>query len=377
MEAVPEVGEGIRGMASTDPWGDLRALRSGRPGFAASNPERGDVFDAAVEQCEQLLRGAARLGYASRPLSLFYGLSQAGRAITAAWSPPQFGPQYSWRLAGHGITAASLDRDPDALAIHDRGKPLPGTSSRPLPSFTTVARSLGSGSLQQPVKFVDLWAYLPEAADRPAPGDDNRWGPLRLEPGTQISDAPYHLQALGIWSHNWPNEQLSEWIKQGTTLNDHVAMALAARYPDAPHAAVKGLEVPFQTDWLGTRGSVLFNVELGRATDAIGQHLFYDTMGTRYRGAQYWFPTLGGQRLHPLIVWWAVLYTLSMLARYEPQRWAEMIRVNTSPWAVPLEHLLNTAVGALPEVIFAALSAPPVVEHDHPLPGGVVHLASD
>jgi hypothetical protein len=98
---------------------------------------------------------------------------------------------------------------------------------------------------------------------------------------------------------------------------------------------------------------VLFNVDLGRATDTMGQRWFYDTMGTKYRSAQYWFPTVGGQCLHPLIVWWAVLYTLSMLARYEPQRWADMIRVNTSPWAVPLEHLLNAALDALPEVIFA------------------------
>jgi hypothetical protein len=364
-------------VASTDPWGDLRALRSDRPGFAATDPARGAVFDAAVEQCEQLLRGAATLGYASRPLNLFYGLSQAGRAITAAWSPPQFGSQHSWRLVGHGITATPLDLDPDALAVQDSGKPLPDTSSKPLPSFTAVARTLGSATLQRPAKFVDLWAYLPEAAERPAPGDDTRWGPLRLEPGTQITDQPYHAKVLGIWSHNWPNEQLSQWVKQGMALNDHIAMALAAHYPDAPPPYVKDLEVPFHTGWFGTRAAVLFLVELGGITDTLGQRWFYDTMGTDYRGAQYWFPSVGGQRLHPLIVWWAVLYTLSMLARYEPQCWADMIRVNTSPWAVPLEHLLNTALDALPEVIVAALSAPPVVEHDHPLPGAVVDLTTD
>jgi len=184
-------------MASTDPWGGLRALRSGRPGFAADDPDRGDVFDAALEQCEQLLRGAADLGYASRPLNLFYGLSQAGRAITAAWSPPQFGPQNSWRLAGHGITAAPLDRDPHELTVHATGKVLPNAGPRPLPSFTAVARTLGSHNLQRPVKFVDLWAYLPEAADRPPPGDNNRWGPLRLEPSTQISEAPYTTNRWG------------------------------------------------------------------------------------------------------------------------------------------------------------------------------------
>lgn len=278
--------------------------------------------------------------------------------------------------ARHGITAAPLDGDPAALMVHDAGRALPSTSTKPLPSFTAVARTLGSATLRRPVKFVDLWTYLPEAADRPAPDGDNRWGPLRLQPGTDIS-GPYYLQTLGIWSHNWPNEQLREWVEQGVALNDHVAMALAARYPDAPHPYTKNLEVPFRSDWFGTRGSVMFNVELERVTDSVGQQLFYETMGTEYRGAQYWFPSLGGQRLHPLVVWWALLYTLSMLARYEPQRWANMIRVDASPWAVPLEHLLDAAVDALPEVILAALCAVPTVEHNHPLPGGVVDSGTE
>lgn len=99
-------------MASTDPWGTYALCVPAALDSPPPDPVRGDVFDAAVEQCEQLLRGAATPGYASRPLNLFYGLSQAGRAIAAAWSPPPFGPQNSWRLAGHGITAAALDLVP-------------------------------------------------------------------------------------------------------------------------------------------------------------------------------------------------------------------------------------------------------------------------
>lgn len=135
--------------------------------------------------------------------------------------------------------------------------------------------------------------------------------------------------------------------------------------------------MPFPTNWFGTCGSVLFNVDLGRATDTLGQRWYYSAMGTPYRGAWHGFPTIGGQRLHPLIVWWAVLYTLSMLARYEPERWVDMIRVDTSPRAVPLEHSLNAALDALPEVIFAALDTPPIVEHDHPLPGGIIDVTND
>jgi len=65
-----------------------------------------------------------------------------------------------------------------------------------------------------------------------------------------------------------------------------------------------------------------------------------------------------------------VVHDHDVAVRCRAQRWADMIRVSTSAWAVPLEHLLNAALDALPEVIFAALSTPPVAQHEHSLPGG-------
>ncbi|GHC89791.1 hypothetical protein GCM10007079_35560 [Nocardiopsis terrae] len=74
-----------------------------------------------------------------------------------------------------------------------------------------------------------------------------------------------------------------------------------------------------------------------------------------YLGDRYFFPgpgTPGADRgLHPLMAWWAVLYALSMLARYQPVEWARHIDVNTSESAVPIEELLRAALGILPELI--------------------------
>jgi hypothetical protein len=42
------------------------------------------VYVAALQQAEQLFHAAREAGFASSPLLLFYGLSQAGRAIAAA-----------------------------------------------------------------------------------------------------------------------------------------------------------------------------------------------------------------------------------------------------------------------------------------------------
>lgn len=40
----------------------------------------------------------------------------------------------------------------------------------------------------------------------------------------------------------------------------------------------------------------------------------------KYAGHRYFFPAVAGLpgELHPLMAWWAVLYALSMLARYQP-----------------------------------------------------------
>jgi YaaC-like Protein len=79
-------------------WRGLRALRADLLQLAGKG-ERRKVFSAALEQAEQLFRRAASLGYASRPLNLFYGLSQAGRALSAAHDPQQS----TWRLHAAGL----------------------------------------------------------------------------------------------------------------------------------------------------------------------------------------------------------------------------------------------------------------------------------
>ncbi|WP_420716766.1 YaaC family protein [Streptomyces sp. CoH17] len=57
------------------------------------------------------------------------------------------------------------------------------------------------------------------------------------------------------------------------------------------------------------------------------------------------------QELHPLMAWWAVLYTLSMLARYQPATWVKLISVDDSQHALPIERLLERAISHLPVLI--------------------------
>lgn len=72
-----------------------------------------------------------------------------------------------------------------------------------------------------------------------------------------------------------------------------------------------------------------------------------------YASGRYFLPVLPlmQRELHPLMAWWAVLYTLSVLARYEPSTWVKLISIDDSQHAVPIERPLERAINHLPVVI--------------------------
>jgi hypothetical protein len=55
------------------------------------------------------------------------------------------------------------------------------------------------------------------------------------------------------------------------------------------------------------------------------------------------------------MVWWAVLHTLSMLARYQPAEWASHINIDTSRHAVAIERLLKEAIRVLPKLVLETI----------------------
>jgi hypothetical protein len=329
-----------------------------------------------LEQSEQLLRGAEHLGHATRPLDLFYGLSQAGRAIAAAWSPPQFGSGTSqdraWRLSSHGIRVSDSSLgDPleDIVLCNQVAEPLPAQSHKPLPAFPALARTLGSDSLLQPVAFAELWAALPEATERPAPGARSRWSSLSLE----WDESAY---AIGVWVGPVPAEMIPTWaIGFEDSQSAEVLAALRGHYPrmlrsEDPIVASQHSWAPgLRRVWLQWTSPTSYKAtpERLRGLAAFVRSDFEARLPS-YRGRPWAFPLLREQELHPVVIWWAVLYTMSMLARYEPESWARAIDVNNSDWAVPLEHILDQALPALPEVIYEALAEPPKAKHGFPLP---------
>ena len=79
---------------------------------------------------------------------------------------------------------------------------------------------------------------------------------------------------------------------------------------------------------------------------------------TPYREGDFLIlPTIfpGKAPLHPMMSWWAVLYILSMLARYQPAEWADCIDINRSPFANSIEYLLDEARIAVPDLVLTTL----------------------
>jgi len=55
------------------------------------------------------------------------------------------------------------------------------------------------------------------------------------------------------------------------------------------------------------------------------------------------------------MTWWALLYALSMYARYHPKEWLAALDVDASPVGVTLERVMDRAIGALPQLILSEL----------------------
>jgi hypothetical protein len=77
----------------------------------------------------------------------------------------------------------------------------------------------------------------------------------------------------------------------------------------------------------------------------------------RYHGIHRAYPDLDrcGRPADPFLLWWAVLYVLSRLARYEPRVWDRIISVGQSANTVAVEYLLDEAQVAIPELSIAAI----------------------
>jgi hypothetical protein len=292
------------------------------------------VFGAALEQSQQLFEAAERVTFASRPLLLFYGLSQAGRAIAAASTAASGG---DWRLTGHGIEVPNLMQRP---ALHELT-----VIDKRSGSFIQLAPLLGSDTLPDGATLGQLWATIPDLAASPLES-----GTTEYAPALKLEDAKRTRDNWGGWLAGVPQRFATH------PTEDDIAGFLS------PYPSLAGHR---KADTMRTSQNDEIHqvVKISRAwpIDGNADALDWGKLTQPYLGIddRWVLPAIGGaaQPIHPVLTWWAVLYALSMLARYEPASWTAHLDVDQSQNAVPLEAALGRALDTCPQLILLAIRA--------------------
>lgn len=330
-------------------WQRLRLLRSSPPGLAEKSKARAELVSAALEQCEQLFAAARAVDTAARPLPLFYALSQATRAIAAVCLKRDF------LIRRHGLSW--LDAEPTLDPTHRVIAPEPHSTA----AFARLCAALRSDTLTKPIDVGAVWRALPDLAVPALPVIEKDWLPALF-----VRKAQYQERV----------SRGSEWIElvvgpleEGEDANG--LRSTMARYPSlAAFEPTVQDQDRSQLAWVAL-GHSLRGAVIRAEQERDGGRLSYQINDTAllYQGqsaSRYVIPVFStGDQLPPLALWWALLFALSNLARYEPDMWVRAIDVDRSPWAVPLEDCLNVAIVALPHLILEALLQRTVVAHSY------------
>ena len=324
-----------RRVPTDDAFFAIRASRAQPPGLAANDQQRRLTYGAALDQFDELMAAAAASGPRSRPLPLFYALSQAGRAIVAAHRGS------SWRLQGHGLSVPNLAAQ-EVCDVEVQPAPRPEKGGH-VDSFSGVATASGSAVLARAVPLGELWSSLPGACDFLSV---QRWHrPLLAVPRESTTSPLFDFGRLDVdvvGLHGKGEEQVR------------------AELGNYPLAAGAGLPTP---QGLFVRETTQYGQAVLVRWASEGSD-FWAWQRSRERllpvdpltGWRWLRPEVAGAAVNTLMSWWALLFGLSMLARYEPAGWVRALDLDQPGLAAQLGKLLDRAVEAVPKLVNAALT---------------------
>jgi hypothetical protein len=274
---------------------------------------------------------------ATRPAQLYYALSQAGRAMTAAHAPDP-SPH------GHGLKLGPIEkRDLMRTVVRPDGKG----------EYQIIAGVTGSPELTGEVELGALWVSLPDLVPFLLP-DAGRWPlALRLHTRDFRSGASNDAEASIVFDPPVSPDEVSE------TLASYPAASAAG---DWQLAGPRGVGVIYT----GTSAALHFRWPLSashedeRAEEASD---LFDQIAPQHRlYVNRWLrPGLGPNldQVSPLMTWWVLLFALSILARYEPGDWVRALDLDRSEVAAALHAALDEALTAVPHLVLEALRREP------------------
>ncbi|MEV8311915.1 YaaC family protein [Streptomyces flavidovirens] len=304
-------------------------------------------FSAALQQFEEQMEAARVVTSATRPINLYYGLVQAGLAITAAHTPG------NWSFGKHGLKVVDMQADLADITIRPDGDG----------AFQYAARATGSEQLADTVSFGSLWASLPDLCQFSLKGAVS---PIALELFSEsyaegMENGAGHFRAEIAVNSDLPEQADREsWFR--TTMADYPGMSNARLWGDSGSAFREARKGRFLVE-------VGWPVPHGRpARDISEQEIeaFFDRLAPQYRfeHERYLRPPVGQAQASvpsPLMTWWLLLYTFSMVSRYQPRKWAEVLDLDRSPDAAVVQHALEIALAVLPHLVLEALDKKPLL----------------
>jgi hypothetical protein len=359
-------------------WQDIRALRAAPTGLAQSDKGRRAVFAAALGQAEELAVAAAAVSYAARPLPMFYALSQAGRAISAAHT------QDRYEISGHGLdftqrgkalekTLFGIVAPPEARSektCKHCGEVTSPAGNPPRQAFQVVTEATGSPQLAGPAELGALWAANPDLRAVGTPEGMGEWlrsvdGIVEVRPNPNLAISREDDTVFMVGLPAGSGREVSEALKAYPSLAGAVPLAsgphgLFRAGPDDVVFEMVGddgesrivVSKPGRTGYL-TPGERRAHIESMFSIVEVNERLPLKPTPSLVGFAQ---PPVGsGLSPSPLMLWWALLLGMSSLARYYPAAWTEAINLDGSRLAVPLQQVLDVAATRVPARILAAL----------------------
>ena len=262
------------------------------------------------------MKAAEVVSPATRPINLYYGLVQAGLAITAAHA------EGTWTFDKHG------------LKIPDRKVGIPDIAVRPegVGAFQAVSDATGSERTTGPIRLGALWNSLPELAEVPLEGTADtvavdlladHHSSVKATDDWSICTTPRRPQFLRATV--WVNEEMPSSPDRKAWIQDFVT-----KYPNLDGAGLWGGVHEAFTEARAHR----FAIELywPAPKDEMKEaeiEEFFDARAPVYRfnADRYLRPAFEPAKAPPtpLMSWWLLLYSFSMLARYQPRTWTDAL----------------------------------------------------
>lgn len=271
------------------------------------------VYGAALEQFEEFLLATEAVGPSVSPVPLYYALTQAGRAIAAAYAS-----ESRWNASGHGATLRWESEQMNTARLN----PHPGESQ-----FSAFCEAVGSSRLHSPVALGSIWASLQH---------------LDVNDGVgSAAPATLPLSLRGSDAEGYQSAYLQGCIVEGLPTDAPSAQAeLNSRLAAYPTASLGELRVLDAVAPIGSPSDRAVHVEWrqsdGQALDV--RHVS-SGLGPANSGWSL-YPGLGttADVLRPIALWWLLLLALSSIARYRPDRWVLALDRDRSVAAVPIEE---------------------------------------